>query len=50
MTYYCIQKNPKDTTKNLLEPINDFGKCAAYESNIHKFVAFLCTNNELPQK
>ena len=38
-------ENPRDTTKKLLEPINEFGKVAGYKINIHKSVAFLWTNN-----
>ena len=38
---------PKDTTRKLLELINEFGKVAGYKINIQKSVAFLYTNNEL---
>ena len=41
-----IQKNPKDTTRKLLELIDEFGKIAGYKIYIQKFVAFLYTNNE----
>ena len=43
-------KNPKDTTKNLLEFINEFDKISGYKINIAKCVGFLCTNNELSEK
>ena len=43
-------ENPKDSTKKLLEFINEFGKVSVYKSNIQKSVAFLYTNNELPER
>ena len=43
-------ENPKDTTKNLLELINEFGKVAGHKINIQKYVAFLDTNNELSER
>ena len=39
-------KNPKDSTKKLLELINELSKVAGYKTNIEKSVAFLYTNNE----
>ena len=45
----CIE-NPKDTTRKLLELINEFSKVAGYKINIQKSVAFLCTNNEVPER
>ena len=39
-------KNPIDSTKKLLDLINEFGKTAGYKVNIQKSKAFLCTNNE----
>ena len=42
-------ENPKDTTVNLLELINEFGKVTGYEINIQKSVAFLYSNNELSE-
>ena len=45
MTLYI--ENPKDSTKRLLELINEFSKVAGYRINIQKMVAFLYTNNEL---
>ena len=40
-------QNPKDSTKNLLKPINEFNKVAGYKINIQKSVAFLYANNKL---
>ena len=39
-------ENPKDTTRKLLELINEFGKVAGYKINTQKSAAFLYTNNE----
>ena len=39
-------ENPKDATRKLLEPINEFGKVAGYKINAQKSLAFLYTNNE----
>ena len=39
-------ENPKDSTRKLLELINDYTKVAGYKINTHKSLAFLCTNNE----
>ena len=43
-------ENPKDSTKKLLELINEFSKVAGYKINIQKCVAFLYANNELPER
>ena len=43
-------ENPKDSTKKLLELINEFGKVAACKINIQKSVAYLYTNNEVSEK
>ena len=43
-------ENPKDTTRKLLELINEFGKVARYKINMQKSVAFLYTNNELSER
>ena len=32
-------ENPKDATRKLLEPINEFGKVAGYKSNAQKSLA-----------
>ena len=43
-------ENPKESTKKLLEIINNFSKVAGYKINIQKSTASLCTNNELSKK
>ena len=43
-------ENPKDTTRKLLELINEFGKVARYKINIQKSVAFLYTNSEVSER
>ena len=42
----CYIENPKDTTRKLLELINEYSKVAGYKINTQKFLAFLYTNNE----
>ena len=37
---------PIDSTKKLLDLINEFGKTAGYKVNIQKSKAFMYTNNE----
>ena len=44
MTLYI--ENPKDTTRKLLELINEYSKVAGYKINTQKSLAFLHTNNE----
>ena len=39
-------ENPKDSTRKLLELINECSKVAGYKINIQKSLAFLYTNNE----
>ena len=39
-------ENPKDSTRKLLELINDYSKVAGYKINIQKSLAFQYTNNE----
>ena len=39
-------ENPKDSTRKLLELINEYSKVAGYKINTQKSLAFLCTNNE----
>ena len=39
-------ENPKVSTKNLLELINEFGRVAGYKINAQKSLAFLYTNDE----
>ena len=48
MTLY--RENPKDSTKKLLELINEFSKVAAYKFNIQKSIVFLYANNELKER
>ena len=43
-------QNLKDSTKKLLELINELSKVAGYKINIHKQVAFLYANNELTER
>ena len=43
-------ENPKVSTKNLLEIINEFSKVSGYKINIQKSVALLYTNNELSER
>ena len=43
-------ENPKDTTKELLELIIEFGKVVGYKINIQKSVAFLCTKDKLSER
>ena len=38
--------NPKDSTRKLLELINEYSKVAGYKINTQKSLAFLYTNNE----
>ena len=42
-------ENPIDSTKKLLNLINEFGKIAGYKVNIQKSKAFLYTNNEISE-
>ena len=39
-------ENPKDSTRKLLELINEYSKVAGYKINTQKSLAFLYTNNE----
>ena len=39
-------ENPIDSTKKLLDLINELGKTAGYQVNTQKSKAFLYTNNE----
>ena len=39
-------ENPIDSTKKLLDLINEFGSTVGYKVNIEKSKAFLYTNNE----
>ena len=39
-------ENAKDTTRKLLELINEYSKVTGYKTNTQKSLAFLYTNNE----
>ncbi|KAF6131000.1 hypothetical protein HJG60_007921 [Phyllostomus discolor] len=43
-------ENPKDSTKKLLQLINEFSKLAGYKINIQKLVAFLYAHNKLTER
>ena len=43
-------ENPKETTRKLLELINEYSKVAGYKINTQKSLAFLYTNNEKTEK
>ena len=40
------KENPKDSTRKLLELINEYSKVAGYKINTQKSLAFLYTNSE----
>ena len=42
-------ENPIDSTKKLLDLINEFGKTSGYKVHIQKLKAFLYTNNEISE-
>ena len=43
-------ENPKDSTRKLLELINEYSKVAGYKINTQKSLAFLHINNEKIEK
>ena len=43
-------ENLKDSTRKLLELINEYSKVAGYKINTQKSLAFLYTNNERPER
>ena len=43
-------ENPKDSTRNLLELINEYSKFAGYKINTQKSLAFLYTNDEKAER
>ena len=43
-------ENPKDSTRKLLELINEYTKVAGYKINTQKPLAFLYTNNEKTER
>ena len=43
-------ENPKDSTRKLIELINEYSKVAGYKINTQKSLAFLYTHNEKIEK
>ena len=43
-------ENPKDSTRKLLQLINEYSKVAGYKINTQKSLAFLYTNNEKTER
>ena len=43
-------ENPNDSTRKLLELINEYSKVAGYKINTQKSFAFLYTNNEKTER
>ena len=43
-------ENPKDSTRKLLEIINEYNKFAGYKINTQKSLAFLYSNNEKTER
>ena len=43
-------ENPKDSTRKLLELINEYSKVAGYKINTEKSLAFLYTNKEKTER
>ena len=43
-------ENPKDSTRKLLELINEYSKVAGYKINTEKSLAFLYTNNKKTER
>ena len=43
-------ENPKDSTRKLLELINEYSKVAGYKINTQNSLAFLYTNNEKTER
>ena len=43
-------ENPKDSTRKLLELINEFGTVAGYKINAQKSLAFIYTNDEISER
>ena len=43
-------ENPKDTTRRLLELINEFDKVAGYKISAQKSLAFQYTNNKMSER
>ena len=45
-----MSSSESDSTRKLLELINEYSKVAGYKINAQKSVAFLCTNNEKTER
>lgn len=43
-------ENPKDSTKKLIELVNEFSKVIGYKINLQKSVVLFYTNNKLLNK
>ena len=43
-------ENPKDSTRILLEIINEYSEVVGYKSNTQKSLTFLYTNNEKTER
>ena len=48
MIFYI--ENPKDTTRKLLEQINEYSKVEGYKINTQKSLAFIYTNKEKTER
>ena len=44
------RENPKDSTRKLLELINEYSRVAGYKINTQKSLAFLYTNNKKTER
>ena len=42
--------NPKDSTRKLLELVNEYSKAAGYKINTQNSLAFLYTNNQKTER
>ena len=47
---FLSHENSKDSTRKLLELINEYSKVAGYKINTQKSLAFLYTNNEKTER
>ena len=45
-----MTENPKDSTRKLLELINEYSKVSGYKINTHKFLSFIYTSNEKTER
>ena len=48
--HHSLHRNPKDSTRKLLELINEYSKVAGYKIYTQKSLAFLYTNNEKTER